>query len=256
MAGYGFDPDPYIDDSSQNKKKPVAGTTGFNVIPSSSQRTVDVNRPTSTSQSSTQTGTQTGAQTGKTSGTSESTQTIEFTGERPTDLVKPEWNEGEIKKRAQQIAAPQIRQLRQAVQQALVKHYENPNVRKMMVRSALQGYGIGLGGVVAQSQSAASSEYAKKYSFDMQVAMANFNAAWNEYLGARKTSTVGATTGTTEGTTTGTTTGTNVGATDYTYQGGSEPESDIYSGPAVFGVGKRGSSRWDFGGISGAMFRY
>lgn len=231
MAGYGFQPDPYSGNSSRSVRQrlglgPVAGTEGFTVIPKSSQQTVDVNRPTTT----TQTQEQSSTQTGKTSGTSESTQTIEFTGERPSDLVKPEWDEGDIKKRAAQIAAPRIRQLRQAVQQALVKHYENPNVRKMMVRSALQGYGIGLGNVVSRAQSAAQAEYAKKYSFDMQVAMANFNAAWNEYMGARKTTTKGATTGETEGVTTGVATGT----TGYEYQGGGDVGEVPYSGPAVY----------------------
>lgn len=116
-----------------------------------------------------------------------------YTGERPAEFVKPEYDEGEIKRIGREIAAPQIRQLRQALQQALVKHYENPNVRRMMVRSALQGYGIGLGGIKAKSRQAARAEYAQKYSFDMQAAMANFQAAWNEYLGTKTTTQVGTT---------------------------------------------------------------
>lgn len=225
---YGFEAEPYEDESSNRNVRrklglgPIAGTTGPTYTPISSSAAALQSRPTKTTQEQ--------------KGTSESVSEISFTGERPADFQKPEWDVGEIKKRTAEISGPKVRQLRQALNQALVKHYENPNVRKMMVRSALQGYGIGLGNVTAAAATAARSEYAQKYSFDMSAAMANFNAAWREYMGARKTTTAGTTTGT--------------GVTDYTYFGSPEEE---YTGPAVL---KPPGESWNFGGITGGMIRY
>lgn len=242
MAGYGFDEQSGMTDMEAAAERrrnfvPTAGLGGVTYLPTSSRRTIDVNRPESTTQSQSTSGT-------SKQDTSQVT-TTEFTGERPGKFEQPEWSEGDIKKRSAEIAAPQIRQLRQGLQQALVKHYENPNVRKMMVRSALQGYGIGLGSITAKARSAAASEYAQKYSFDMQAAMADFNAAWNEYMGAKKVTS----TGTSEGTTTGEVTGTT--GYDYTDYG----DNDIYTGPAFLNPSL--SSRrnvWSPGrGISGGM---
>jgi hypothetical protein len=145
--------------------------------------------------------------TGQTETTTQTQQTV-FTGERP-EYEKPEWDEGEIRKLSRKIQAPGIRQLRQQVQQVFAKHYENPNVRSMMLRNALQGYGIGLEGVISGSETQARGEYAQRYSFDVQEAMAKYQAAWNEYMASGKTTT------------------TRTGTTQQTFGGG----AGGYSGP-------------------------
>lgn len=136
--------------------------------------------------------------TGQTqTGTTTQTSTTEFVGERP-EYEKPTWDESEIRKLSRKIAAPNIRQLRQQVQQVVAKHYENPNVRSMMLRSALQGYGIGLGGVLSSAGTQARSEYTQRYSFDVREAMAKYQSAWNEYMASAEKTTTSTTTGTTQ----------------------------------------------------------
>lgn len=114
------------------------------------------------------------------------------------DFVAPEWDEKEIKKKTQRNAAPQIRQLRQTVQQAMGRNYENPNVRRMTLRDALAGYGMGLEGVMRGAGQQAQQEYAQEYSKDWQSANINhqtdtqnlmnkYNAAWQEWLGSGET---------------------------------------------------------------------
>jgi hypothetical protein len=109
--------------------------------------------------------------------------------------VAPEWDEKEIKKKTQRNAAPQVRQLRQTVQQAMGRNYENPNVRRMTLRDALAGYGMGLEGVMRGAGQQAQQEYAQEYSKDWQEANINhqtdtqnlmnkYNAAWQEWLGS------------------------------------------------------------------------
>jgi len=135
----------------------------------------------------------------KTGGYSVSTtETIAPSGPSPTygeipDFLTPEWNEREINRMAQQKAAPGVRKLRTAIQQAQSRTYENPNVGRMTLRDALAGYGLGLEGVMAGAQSSALGEYgrkyqtqyegaAAKYSADRQAQAAVFNAAWQNYL--------------------------------------------------------------------------
>ena len=121
--------------------------------------------------------------------------TAEFTGERP-EYEKPVWDEGEIRKLSRKIQAPSVRRLRQQVQQVVSKHYENPNVRSLMLRNALQGYGIGLEHVLSGAETQARGEYAQRYSFDVNAAMAKFQAAMNEYMAsAKRTTTRAGTTG-------------------------------------------------------------
>lgn len=109
------------------------------------------------------------------------------------DFVAPEWDEREINRMTQQKAAPGVRKLRGAVQQAMGRSYENPNVGRMTLRDALAGYGLGLEGVMAGAGSQALGEYGRKYQTDYQGATTKytadrqaqasvFNAAWNNYL--------------------------------------------------------------------------
>jgi len=105
----------------------------------------------------------------------------------------PEWDEGEITKLTQKYAAPGVRSLRAQVQQAQAAPYENPNVKRMALRDALQGYGIGLEGVMAGAARSAAGEYGQKYATQAQEAQVrhedvvkqmttNFEAAMQEYM--------------------------------------------------------------------------
>lgn len=125
--------------------------------------------------------------TGQVTTTTEEAQRV-FTGERP-EYEKPAWDEKEIRKLSRKIQAPGVRQMRQQVQQVVARHYENPNVRSMMLRNALQGYGIGLENIISGAETQARGEYAQRYSFNVQEAMAKYQAAWNEYMASGKTTT-------------------------------------------------------------------
>jgi hypothetical protein len=108
-------------------------------------------------------------------------------------FAAPTWNEREVNRMAQEKAAPGVRKLRTAVQQAQSRSYENPNVGRMTLRDALAGYGLGMEGVMAGAQSSARGEYGQKYQIDYNAQAATYSAqraaqaaifqsAWQNYL--------------------------------------------------------------------------
>ncbi len=105
----------------------------------------------------------------------------------------PKWNEEEISSLQQQLAAPTLRKLRQQIREAQGRYYENPNVKRMTLRDALAGYGLGDEEAMAGSRGQATSEYQQKYGREftksqteyqgaMTGVLAQYQAAWNEYL--------------------------------------------------------------------------
>lgn len=137
------------------------------------------------------------------SGSSTTTQRTVRMGEAPKmpDLPTfkaPEINKRAIKADAQKLAAPGIRTLRETVQQAMGKNYENPNVRKMTLREALQGYGTGLEKVMSGANREARSnqmaevdlqrqEAQMNFQAQQQAAMASYQNAWADYLKGSET---------------------------------------------------------------------
>jgi len=112
----------------------------------------------------------------------------------------PEWNEREVARLTQTKAAPGVRRLRSAVERATSTPYENPNVKALSLREALGGYGQGLQSVMTGAESAAQSEYGRKYAQEYQgkamAYQANVQAKMTEYQAAmqnymRQYSTVG-----------------------------------------------------------------
>ena len=110
----------------------------------------------------------------------------------------PEVNKRAIKAESQKIAAPGIRTLRETVQQAMGKNYENPNVRKMTLREALQGYGSGLEKVMSGANREARSSHMQEldlkrqeaqlnFTAQNQAAMASYQNAWADYLKGSET---------------------------------------------------------------------
>lgn len=105
----------------------------------------------------------------------------------------PEYDESKVAAKTQKIAAPKVRQLREAVRAVQAQPFENPNVKRMTVSQALQGYGTGLEGVMAGARRGAVAEYGQEYGKEFTEAQMNFQAQltatmaeygnlWNEYL--------------------------------------------------------------------------
>jgi hypothetical protein len=106
-------------------------------------------------------------------------------------FTAPVYNEGEVKARARKMAAPGLSQLNMKVQSAMSRYYENPNVRRMVLRDTLAGYGIGLSNVMAKAQQSAQAEYSAEHSRLYSEAMNSYNVLMGNYMreGNRVTST-------------------------------------------------------------------
>jgi hypothetical protein len=138
-------------------------------------------------------------------GTRTSVSTTTFTMPRPSTPKLPTLELPKVDKRAvsalaQKSAAPGIRSLRETVQQAMGASYENPNVRRMTLREALQGYGAGLEKVMAGAQTQARQEHQQELNLlaeerqqnwraQVQQSMDAYNKAWSEYLSSAKKTT-------------------------------------------------------------------
>lgn len=116
--------------------------------------------------------------------TTQTTQTT-YEGERP-DIDLPEYDKTKIKEYRQKIAGPAMRRLRSEMRRALSASYENPNVRRHILRGALEGYGIGLGSISAESERAASQRYTAEYGMEYQRALQTYQAAMQGYLSTAK----------------------------------------------------------------------
>jgi DNA uptake protein ComE-like DNA-binding protein len=136
---------------------------------------------------------------GSSKSTSTSTSTWKPGGTRPTaptvpEFKAPEYNEGEVAKLRQRVGGAQVRSLRDVTMSALSANTsDNPNVRKMTVRQALQGYGSGLGSILASAQQAAVNQYQNKYNQQFNAAQMTYNSQrsmdaqtysnlWSEFL--------------------------------------------------------------------------
>ena len=115
-----------------------------------------------------------------------STSSRVFAGERP-ELTLPKRDERRVERLRQQAAGPGVRKLRTALSRALVRSYENPNVAKMITRSALAGYGEGLESVLSGASRTAESQYQSELGIDTQEAFANYQATLNEYMAKART---------------------------------------------------------------------
>lgn len=110
----------------------------------------------------------------------------------------PEYNKRAARATAQKLAAPGIRTLRQTVQEAMGRNFENPNFRKMTLREALQGYGVGLENVMAGASREARSDQMAELQLQQKEAQNNWEAqtkaamsayqnAWNDYMKGTET---------------------------------------------------------------------
>jgi len=118
-------------------------------------------------------------------------------------LKLPKVNKRAIAALQQKHSAGGVRRLRQALQESLAQGSDNPNVRRMTIREALQGYGTGLEGVMAGAYGTARSEHMADVQQQSQEAQLNWQAevnrqnqmyqqAINEYMAsAAKSTTTG-----------------------------------------------------------------
>lgn len=116
------------------------------------------------------------------------TQRTAYTGEMPT-LDLREMDKRRVKALTQKALAPRLRQLRSALQRALVRSYENPNVRRMIVRAALEGYGQGIETARAGAETTALREEAAERATTNQELVAAYNAAMEKYRSSAITTT-------------------------------------------------------------------
>ena len=119
-------------------------------------------------------------------------------GDRPglpvlPEFKAPEYDEGKVAAKAQKIAAPRVRQLRESVRAVQTTPFENPNVKRMTISQALQGYGTGLESVMAGARRGAVAEYGQEYKdefteaqinfqTDVSAQMAQYGNLWTEFL--------------------------------------------------------------------------
>jgi hypothetical protein len=125
-------------------------------------------------------------------------QRLRFMGDAPElpDLPKlemPKVDKRAVRALTQKIAAPSIRKLQEGVQQAMNVHTDNPNVRRMTLREALQGYGSGLETTMAGAGSQARQEHQQELNLlanearanwqtSTEALMAEYQNAYNKYM--------------------------------------------------------------------------
>lgn len=96
-------------------------------------------------------------------------------GDVPT-LDSPEFDQAAVDARTGEIAAPDIRRLRNAVQSAIASGDQNPNVRRMTLRDALEGFGVGLSAIKSGARTQANKELTERFRIKSDEAKTIFAA--------------------------------------------------------------------------------
>lgn len=104
-----------------------------------------------------------------------------FTGDMPEAPQMREMDKRRVKALTQKAMAPRLRLLRSALSRALVRSYENPNVRRMIVREALQGYGQGVETARAGAEAGARREEAMEREVSNKNLMLAYQHAMEAY---------------------------------------------------------------------------
>lgn len=113
-------------------------------------------------------------------------------GELP-ELIIPEVDEGKVRSLTNKISSPAIRALSREARRSLMRHYDNPNVGRMVARSSLAGFGQGLASTLSQAGTQARSEEREDRNIKTTKAMTEYQAklnrqnlvyqsAWNNYM--------------------------------------------------------------------------
>lgn len=143
-------------------------------------------------------------------GTTTTTQQFTPTGTRPSmpklpTMEVPKFDRRALAAETQKQAGPQVRRLRDVTARTLAGGFENPNVRRMTVRQALQGYGGGLASVLQGARRAAVQTQMPEFQAQVGGAMRTFEAnvanlqneysnLWREFMTTGTTTTTQQTT--------------------------------------------------------------
>jgi len=103
-------------------------------------------------------------------------------GAAPT-YAAPKWDEEAIESLTQRKARPGLRELRSQIQRVSGQRYDNPQVGRMTLRDALQGYGSGIGSVLSGAGNVARGEYGQKYGIEADVAKTNYGGQMAQWQG-------------------------------------------------------------------------
>lgn len=117
-------------------------------------------------------------------GYTQTTRTV-YEGDAPK-YAGPEYDEGKIKSIARKLAGPSIRRARLALSKALNQYYENPAMRGIVVRQALEGYGISVEQARASAYGQAQNIYGQQYQAQAQEAFRTYQSAMNAYRSTAK----------------------------------------------------------------------
>ena len=101
-----------------------------------------------------------------------------------SQLTIPVYDQRRVTALAQQVAAPGIAKLRDQVQQVQGASSDNPNVKAMTLRQALEGYGQGLGSVMSGAQTTGAAMYGAEYNPQVAAATANYQGNLSRELQA------------------------------------------------------------------------
>ena len=120
---------------------------------------------------------------------STSTSSVSFEGSAPTapkigKLELPKFDKRAVRALTQKIAAPATRRLSEGLQTALNVQSDNPNVRRMTLREALQGYGTGLESALSGAGQQARQEHQQEIAQEGQEAQMNWQAQNNAAMQA------------------------------------------------------------------------
>ncbi len=96
----------------------------------------------------------------------------------PPQYVPPSYDRGRVRGLTQQVAGPQVSNLRGGLLRSLqdARSSENPNVRGLLGRQALQGYGAGLGDIMSRAGAGARSQYEAERAPEIYGAQAEYGA--------------------------------------------------------------------------------
>lgn len=97
-------------------------------------------------------------------------------------FTPPAYDRSRIRQLSREISAPQTGRLRRGLRETLLQgQYENPNVRGLVARRALEGFGQSLGDVTAKARGAAATEYGQEYQSQFETEKIRFASERAEY---------------------------------------------------------------------------
>ena len=91
-------------------------------------------------------------------------------------------DEARIGSLTQKAAGPGMREMRKGLREAQRRYYENPNVRRMTLRDAMAGYGMGIEKVMQGARREAQAEYEAEFAPQMTKATMEYRAGVEQQL--------------------------------------------------------------------------